>query len=133
MTQQDRNTGIVGKPWPEQNFILQGKLNIMDDNVNVAIITAESRNGDTRLEVYQKIGVLFPNDKRGNEKAPDYTGPLDELHKDWTIAGWRGESKGKKYLSLKVSELLKKSEETESQDQESTDTSSQVIEDDIPF
>lgn len=125
------NSGIVGKPWPEQNFILQGKLNVMGDDMQTAIITAESRSGERRLEVYQRIGVLFTNEKKGNDKAPDYSGPLDGLHQDWRIAGWRGEKDGRKFMSLKVSEVLKKQEDEEPNNQE--DNSSQVVEDDIPF
>ena len=48
-------------------------------------------------------GALFKNDKKGNDKAPDYRGELKvagELHE---IAAWLKVSKsGTKYMSLSV-------------------------------
>lgn len=130
MEQDNKNKGIVGKPWPEQQLILTGKCNVMGEDGKIAMITAESRDGGRRLEVYQQIGVLFTNDKNGNDKAPDYSGPLDGLHKDWRIAGWKGEKNGDRYMTLKVSEVIKK---TNDNDDHKQDQSSQVLEDDIPF
>lgn len=50
-------------------------------------------------------GVLFKNDKKGNEKAPDYTGKLNVGGKEWSLAGWKKESKaGTTFLSLSISE-----------------------------
>jgi uncharacterized protein (DUF736 family) len=49
-------------------------------------------------------GVLFKNDKKGNEKAPDYTGKLNVEGKDWSLAAWVKESKtGTKFLSISLS------------------------------
>jgi len=54
-------------------------------------------------------GALFPNDKRGNDKAPDMTGVLT-AHEDiragqeFNIAGWKTKSKaGQAYMSMKAS------------------------------
>lgn len=50
-------------------------------------------------------GVLFRNDKKGNDKAPDYTGKLNVQGKDWALAAWVKESKaGTKFLSMSLSE-----------------------------
>ena len=50
-------------------------------------------------------GVLFQNDKEGNEKRPDYTGKLDVEGVPFRIAGWKRVGKsGKPFLSLKISE-----------------------------
>lgn len=50
-------------------------------------------------------GVLFKNDKKGNERAPDYTGKLNVTGKDWSLAAWIKESKsGTKFLSISLSE-----------------------------
>ncbi|HIG58208.1 MAG TPA: hypothetical protein EYF95_04740 [Flavobacteriales bacterium] len=55
-------------------------------------------------------GALFPNDKKGNEKAPDMTGNLC-AHRDmkageeFQVAMWKTKSKaGKPYGSLKASD-----------------------------
>ena len=49
-------------------------------------------------------GALFKNDKRGNEKAPDYTGTIyDASGKKRRIAAWLRQSKnGNNYMSLKI-------------------------------
>ena len=51
------------------------------------------------------MGILFENDKKGNEQAPDYSGPLDD-HDNLRIAGWRKKAKDsdKHFISLKISE-----------------------------
>lgn len=50
-------------------------------------------------------GVLFKNDKKGNEKAPDYTGTINFGGKEMSLAGWLKESKsGTKFISLSISE-----------------------------
>lgn len=123
------NSGIAGKPWPEQKLLLNGKLNVFGEDTSIVIITAQTNTGEKRLEVFQKIGVMFSNEKNGNEKAPDYSGPLDGLHQDWRVAGWRGEKDGRKFMSLKVSEKQKQQEEAEPQQK----TTSQETDDDIPF
>lgn len=48
-------------------------------------------------------GSLFKNDKKTNEKQPDYRGSLKWRNQTLTVAGWIKESKtGTKFLSLKV-------------------------------
>ena len=51
--------------------------------------------------MYEKIGVLFENDKKGNEAAPDYTGPFNEFKR---LAAWRKMKDGKPYMTFNVSE-----------------------------
>lgn len=51
-------------------------------------------------------GVLFPNNKRGNAKAPDLTGNVEIEGKKWRVAAWRRTGKkGGQYLSLSLSEF----------------------------
>ena len=46
-------------------------------------------------------GSLFRNDKRGNERAPDYTGKCTVDGVEMRIAAWVKESPGKpKFFSL---------------------------------
>lgn len=73
-------------------------------------------------------GVLFKNDKRGNEKAPDYTGKLDVEGKEWRLAAWIKDGRNGKFMSLKVSEPLGQER------QEPHNTSPpEVLDDEIPF
>jgi uncharacterized protein (DUF736 family) len=50
-------------------------------------------------------GVLFKNDKEGNEKRPDYTGKVQVEGTEYRLAAWVKESNstGNKFLSLKLS------------------------------
>ena len=49
-------------------------------------------------------GAMFKRDKEGNEKRPDYSGPINVDGTDWEVAAWIRESKnGNKYMSLKIS------------------------------
>lgn len=50
-------------------------------------------------------GALFPNDKDGNDKRPDFTGTVNVDGRELRLAAWKAEAKsGTKYLQLKVSE-----------------------------
>lgn len=64
-----------------------------------------------KYEVKEKKGSLFPNDKKGNDKAPDLTGNFRLDGKMWNVAGWKTTSEnGKPYMNLKVSEPQAKEE-----------------------
>lgn len=58
--------------------------------------------------------TVFRNDKKGNEKAPDFTGTVNVNGKDWAISLWKTTSKnGLEYLSGQVQEPReKKSQES---------------------
>ena len=49
-------------------------------------------------------GVLFKDEKRTNERAPEYTGTINVRGMDYKISAWIKESKaGKRFLSLAIS------------------------------
>jgi len=127
------NRGAAFKPFPEQKFILQGKVQVTHGNIDkempVALIMAESQSGSKRIEVYSKIGVLFDNEKNGNDKAPDYSGPLDGLSDDLRIAAWREMKGDNAYMSFRVSPKVDKSGEQVQSDPVVSNQPS----DDIPF
>ena len=52
-------------------------------------------------------GALFKSDKKGNEKAPDYTGDIyDANGKKRRIAAWlRKSGSGMTYMSLKIEDV----------------------------
>lgn len=53
----------------------------------------------------RNTGVLFKNDKKGNDKAPDYTGSFtNENNEKMDLAAWIRDGKKGKFLSVKVSE-----------------------------
>ena len=47
-------------------------------------------------------GVLFKNDKEGNDKRPDYTGKINFGGTDYRLSAWIKEGKTGKFLSLAV-------------------------------
>jgi len=51
-------------------------------------------------------GVLFKNDKQGNENRPDYKGKITVNGVEYWLSAWINESKkdGKRYMALKVQE-----------------------------
>ena len=79
------------------------------------------------METKNNTGAIFKNDKKTNEKQPDYRGKVNVNGKEMEIALWLKESsKGTKYFSCSFSEPYV----NESQKQVHT----QIIEkDDLPF
>lgn len=55
-------------------------------------------------------GVLFKNDKQGNEKRPDYTGKINVEGKDYQLSAWIKEGQKGKFMSLSVQEPRQKDE-----------------------
>lgn len=48
-------------------------------------------------------GVLFPNDKKGSDRAPDVTGKAEIDGVEYRVAGWKrvSSNSGKPFFSLK--------------------------------
>lgn len=98
--------GAAFAPFPTQSLILQGKVNDTGVDRKITLVKDQTREGKTIIEVYEKIGVLFENDKKGNEAAPDYTGPFNEIRR---LAAWRKMKDGKPYMTFNVSDQQQKS------------------------
>ena len=69
--------------------------------MKTVLIADQTRDGKKLIEVYEKVGTLFENDKKGNENAPDYTGPLGMMRR---IAAWRRIKDNKPYMTFSVSD-----------------------------
>ena len=95
------NSGAGFKPFDTQRFILQGKLNNDGNDHKIVLVADQTKAGMKIIEVYQKLGVMFENDKKGNEKAPDYSGPVDNTN--LKLAGWKRAKDGGNYMSLALS------------------------------
>ncbi len=116
----DTNRGAAFTPFPTQQMILQGKVNVEGVDSKVVLVKDQTKDGRGIVEVYQKMAVMFDNDKKGNDAAPDYSGPVGENKR---IAGWRRMKDGKPYMSFQISD--------KQQGQQSA--SSPLQEDSIPF
>ena len=115
------NKGAAFKPFDTQSMILQGKVNDSGKDMKVVLVKDLTRQGKTIIEVFEKVGVLFENDKKGNENAPDYTGPLNETKR---LAAWRRNKDGAPYMTMAVSE---------GQQQQQASNERGLQGDDIPF
>lgn len=91
---------------------------------------------------YPPGGVLFPNDRKANEKAPDFKGNLeldqalaDEIAQQLRanprakleIAGWRKSKNGKEFVSLRVQPPYKR------ESTQNAAPATQPPDDEIPF
>lgn len=114
------NKGAAFKPFPTQSMILQGKINDEGRDMKVVLVKDQTRAGKNIIEVFEKVGVLFENDQKGNENAPNYTGPFNEFRR---LAAWKRMKDSAPYMTFAVSDNQR---ETENQSQA-------PINDDIPF
>ena len=123
------NKGAAFAPFPDQKFILAGKLDVNGIEKQCAYITGETKGGKKIIRVYQELGIMFENEST-NEKAPNYSGSLqDHLGEEMKLAAWKRQSEKGNYLSLSVSEKMpggdNKSIEPES--------NSVTLDDEVPF
>ena len=117
------NSGAAFKAFDTQKLILRGKLNNGGKDEKIVLVADETKSGKKIIEVYAKVGVLFENDKNGNDKAPDYSGPMENGYQQ--LAGWKRTSDNAgNYMSLKISDKSAKP---------SSSSNNDLPDDDIPF
>ena len=93
--------GAAFPPFETQRLILQGKINNNSQEMKVVLVADQTRDGKKLIEVYEKVGTLFENDQKGNENAPNYTGPIGLFRR---LAAWRRMKDGKPYMTFSVSD-----------------------------
>lgn len=98
---------------------MTGRINLNGVDHYASLWTREAKSGVTYLSVSlrevrenmegspQLNGALFSNDKRGNDKAPDYNGKIDDTN--LRLSAWitdinSGERAGQQFLSVAVSQ-----------------------------
>lgn len=73
-------------------------------------------------------GALFKNDKGGNDKRPDYRGPLNVNGEEYEMAAWiRKSEKGMTFMSISLQP------KQERQGNGKQETPADDFDDDIPF
>lgn len=107
------NSGAAFKPFDTMKMILQGKMNIEGNDRKIVLVADETKNGKRLIEVYQKVAVLFEEDKGRNAARPDYAGPIEEYatSKNMRLAGWKRNKDGANYMSLQASEKQAKEQQ----------------------
>ena len=126
------NKGAAFAPFPDQKFVLSGKLNIEGIEKQCVYIAGTTQGGKRVIRVYQELGIMFENES-DNESAPNYSGTIqDHLKEEMKIAAWKRqqENTGNNYLSISISE--KQTEDSYRNDRQQVSTGKEM-EDEIPF
>ena len=115
--------GAAFKPFDQQKLILQGKINDAGTDRKIVLIKDQTKSGKQLIEVFEKVGTLFVNEKKETENAPDYTGPMNERR----MAAWKRMKDGAPYMTFALSDNKPK-------DQDKTETQAKPgPEDEIDF
>jgi len=128
------NKGAAFAPFPDQKFVLSGKLNIEGIEKQCVYIAGTTQGGKRVMRVYQELGIMFENES-DNERAPNYSGTIqDHLKEEMKIAAWKRqqENTGNNYLSISISEKQNSGGHQASNNEQEESTGKQ-IEDEIPF
>lgn len=99
-TYDNTDSGAVFPPKENHKMILTGKVNNDGKETQAIITMSVLPDGRKIMDVYEKVGTLFQNDKRGNDSAPDYSGPMGARR----VAAWRKSKGDMNYMSLKISD-----------------------------
>lgn len=124
------DSGAAFKPFDTQRLILQGKVNSQGEDHKCVFVMDETKNGKRIIEVYQRIGVLFENDKGGKENAPDYTGPFNDTRR---IAAWKKMKDGNAYMTFSLSDQQSQQSQGGFQQVSADPFSTDLQNDKIPF
>jgi len=92
--------GAAFKPFDKQRLILQGKLNDAGKEKKIVLIKDETKSGKQIIEVFEKVGTLFPNEKKESENAPDYSGLIEQRR----LAAWKRMKDNNPYMTFAVSD-----------------------------
>lgn len=103
--------GAAFKPFDTQKLILQGKINDGGSDRKIVLIKDQTKAGKQLIEVFEKVGTLFVNEKKESESAPDYTGPLTGGGRDRRLAAWRRTKDGNPYMTFAVSDQMKQQQQ----------------------
>lgn len=99
--------GAAFKPFETQKLILQGKVNDLGSDRKIVLIKDQTKGGKQIVEVFEKVGTLFVNEKKEAENAPDYTGPFHNRR----LAAWRRVKDGNPYMTFSLSDQRQQEEQ----------------------
>ena len=106
----NNDRGVAFPPFPTQALILQGRLNDRGLDAKMVLVKDQTKAGKNLIEVYQKVGVLFPQEEKKSENAPDYTGPMDSGRR---LAAWRKMKDGKPYMTMSLSDAQQQQQQAD--------------------
>jgi hypothetical protein len=140
MSQEYDNTnkGAAFTPFPDMSLIAQGKLDYRGREARCVVVMQKiGRDSPPTPVLYREVGPLFTNDKRGNDRAPDRSGPADALEPGWRVAAWKRDGQRGQFLSLSLSPPRNENEPNpdiyrEEREREQRELGAQ-LDDEIPF
>jgi len=104
--------GAAFKPFDTQKLILQGKINDEGTERKIVLIKDTTKSGKQIIEIFEKAGTLFVNEKKESENAPDYTGPIQSFVNNRRMAAWKRMKDGNPYMTFAISDAREKEEIT---------------------
>lgn len=121
-TYDNTDSGAVFPPRDNHKMILSGRVNNDGKDSHMIVTMSTLPDGRKIMDVYEKTGTLFPNEKKGdNPNAPDYTGPIGHRR----IAAWAKQKDDMKFMSVSLSDKQSGGNNAE--------TRSKPVDDSIPF
>lgn len=99
-TYDNTDSGAVFPPRDNHKMILTGKANNDGKDSQMVITLSALPDGRRIMDIYEKVGTLFENDKGSNANAPDYTGPIGNRR----VAAWKKTKDDMAYMSLSFSD-----------------------------
>jgi hypothetical protein len=103
MTEYDNtNTGAL---FPAENMkvVRQGRINVDGAEENFCLVQVQTKAGKTVFEMYQKVGAVFANERKRDEKDADMSGSMTVRDKEFMVWGRKRESKnGLGFTSVSV-------------------------------
>jgi len=118
-----------------QKLLRSGPVNINGNDEYMAIVQSKTRSGKTIFEVFQKVGVVFPNEKR-DENDADMSGNISNLKDglEMKIWGRKRESKnGNPFTSISLAEATNKSPYPANSDAVGQIPTNSIPDEEIPF
>lgn len=101
MSGHDNNNRAAAFPFRDNMIpILNGRMNIEGRDEYITLVKTETKNGTPIVEVYQKVGSLWPKKDDAKENAPDWNGSIHG--KQFYLAMWTREKDGMRYMSGQV-------------------------------
>ena len=129
----NKNSGAVFQPFPNNDFILEGKLDIEGSEHKIVMIRSMTKAGRVIIKCYTELCALFENDN-ALSASPDYTGNCHERFEinpgtKLRLAAWKKQHSGNKnYLSLQVSENKRPADQPSTKEEPA-----KILDDEIPF
>ena len=122
---------VRGAAFPprDEKLLRIGKLDMEGEDERVSIVQVTTKSGKTVFEIYKKIGAVFVNDRKRDEKDADMSGTIKTDFGEYMMWGRKVEGKsGIPFTSLSIAPKKGGASPAKSEEAASRET-----EDEVPF